>query len=1041
MSITKIKRRYCDIAPLSAQQKNIWINHEIYPENTAYNMVSCLRLTGCLNVEAFENSLNEIVNRHEILRTSFSVFESEPRQIVRRNMKVPIVEIDGRGLSLEEQPAIFNQAIEKESQSLFDLENGPLLRFVLLRISENENVVLMTAHHIIMDGWSIGLFANELTILYESFCNGNPSSLPEIKVQYSDYALWQNDVNAGQNRKNNSQYWNEIFTNFSFSEFPVDNHRVFKRKGESAAQSITVSSDLYERIKSFSREERTTPFVTLLAVLQVLLYIYTKQQNMLLGYLNAGRNISEVFNLLGHFSNLGIIKASLSDDCAFRKIVKDTRTSFFDAYAHEYPTITDLNEYLNNGEIKPKKTFFPIVMNFMNFPVQQWSLQDIDVQMEPVVTDETRFDMEIVACSVDNELRFIAQYRKDLYSENTVKCILENYQRVLLLAMGNPELSIQEISMMLPDDTRPLESFDKAKHVKNGEAEPKPPVAKMSFTESSLIEIWKDVLDPDDLTLDANYVDIGGDSLAAVRIVSRIKSRLKSVITMREFLANPTIRQLAKFIERGTQNSATEVECLIPSIDRHGDLPLSFFQEMRLRYELNLDVSNVPYLHSSSWFSIRLSGLLDRGALEGAFNYVINRHEVFRTAFWPVMSSVPLTANQWNAVCQLCFINPEQLLPKVKIKQSIVPSVTMNLNFHDISQYADEDKNNEIYIIAEETIQKRYNYESPPLTRAALIRISETEHILIVAAAHLIADGVSMSIYEKELAHAYNALVNKKPVILPTLDIHFTDYAAWQKRQWEAGLLDSVKAYWQQQLDRFAPTDATILPFTDLSGSENDKDFGLEAKYFYCPFSDKLNEAIRKYASSANKTIFSIVMTGFILCLHCESGKNDIGLLAFFANRTRPETENIIGMFATGNIVRVKINADNSFCRCIEAVSESLDGALINQELSVPPLDSRVPKSLCNQLTYRSITFELLADDEGASFSGLEVEKEILGRSKSEYALRSFVIDSRERLAFMFQYNLDLFDIEDIKRMAARTEKILEAIIENPSAVISAVDF
>jgi polyketide synthase PksJ len=321
-----------------------------------------------------------------------------------------------------------------------------------------------------------------------------------------------------------------------------------------------------------------------------------------------------------------------------------------------------------------------------------------------------------------------------------------------------------------------------------------------------------------------------------------------------------------------------------------------------------------------------------------------------------------------------------------------------------------------------------------------LIKISAAEHVLIVAAAHLIADGVSMSIYEKELAHAYNSLVNKKPVTLPTLDINFADYVAWQKRQLETGLLDSVKAYWQQQLNGFTPTDATILPFTDLSGSENDDDFDLEAKYYYYQFSDKLNEAIRKYAGSVNKTIFSIVMTGFLLCLYRESGKNDIGLLAFFANRTCPETENIIGMFATGNVVRVKVHADDSFNKCIAAVSESLDGAVKNQELIVPPLDTRVPKSLCNQLTYRSITCELLADDEVASFSGLQVEREILGRDKSEYALRSFVIDSRERLSFMFQYNLDLFDIEDIKRLAARTETILEEIIENPSAVISSVD-
>jgi hypothetical protein len=184
-------------------------------------------------------------------------------------------------------------------------------------------------------------------------------------------------------------------------------------------------------------------------------------------------------------------------------------------------------------------------------------------------------------------------------------------------------------------------------------------------------------------------------------------------------------------------------------------------------------------------------------------------------------------------------------------------------------------------------------------------------------------------------------------------------------------------------------------------------------------------------------TTFSIAMTGFILCLHKESGGNDIGVFTFFANRTRPETENIIGMFANGNTVRVKINDGDSLCQCAVAVSENLNGAIRNQELMVSPPDSRVSKSLFDRVLYRPITCELLTDDECAPFSGLDVGKSFLGRSKSEYALRSFVIDSGERLSLMLQYNLDLFDIADIKRIADCIERIIKEMIANPLAVIS----
>jgi len=1053
MSFAAIKRRFCENAPLSAQQKNIWINHEIYPENTAYNMVSCLRITGRLNVEALKKSLNEIVRRHEILRTTFSASELEPRQIVHSDMCASVLEVDCSHLTSEERQIKLRQLVDKESQTLFDFQQGPLLRFVFLQMGENESIFLMTVHHIIMDGWSIGLFANEVNVLYESFCNGRPSPLPEISIQYSDYALWQNDEYSKLVQGSDSQYWNETFKDYYFGEFPIDNTRVFGKKGESVAQSTTVSPDLYEKIKSFCKGERATPFIVVLAGLQVLLYKYTHRDNMLLGYLNAGRNVGELSGLLGHFSTLGVIKTTLSDDLNFRDIVKHTRKEFFYSYSQENLIISNLNDNLQKGKFNPRQPFFPLVVNFQNFPGKNWELHDLDIKTEPVVTDTARFDMELIIYFFENEWMVTAQYRKDLYAESTVRQILDNYQNVLLFVIDNPDSPVRGIPVLHFKETnqgaeeRSSEEFTPDDYERKDKTTLEHPIEKgsnlgASSTESVLKEIWEDVLEMNGLDVDDNYVDIGGDSLSAVMIVSRIKSRLKSVVAMREFLDNPTIKLLATLIEHRTQNNISEISesaDRIPSINRNDDLPLSLFQEGRLGYELSLDVNNVPYLPVSSWFSIKLSGSLDRDVLESAFNYVVNRHEVFRTAFWPVLGSVSPAVNKWHTICQSCRMNPERLLPKVKLKQSTSSSVTMNLNCYDVSEYNDNDKDIEINVIADGIIQRRYDYELPPLTRAALIRTSMSEHVLIVAASHLIADAVAMRVYEKELAHVYSSLVNKRPVNLSNIELQYADYAAWHRCQLETGSLDSVKSYWKQQFEGYTPIDATILPFADIAGSENDADFDLEAKYFYHPISDELSRAVRKYAGSVNMTVFSIAMTGFIMCLRCESNKDDIGVFTFFANRAHPETENIIGMFATGNIVRVKIDKDGSLYQCALNVSESLEGALRNQELMMSPFSSLAGKSPFNFVITRPITCEWIIDDECVPFSGLDVEKAILGRSKSEYALRSFVIDSRERLSLLFQYNLDLFDGADIKRIAARTENIIKEIITNPFAIISSM--
>jgi len=1363
-----IKRRFSDNAPLSVQQKNIWIEHEIYPENTSYNMVSCLRLSGYLNVEAFKKSLGEIVRRHEILRTTISHNESGPRQTVHQEMEVCVTETVLTMLSLEEQEIEIKQALHRESKLPFDLEHGPLFRFTLLSLSENEYVFLMTIHHLTMDGWSIALFSNELTELYEAFCNGKPSPLTEVGLQYSDYAIWQNDKEF---KERDAGYWNDVFKDAVFGKFPSDYPREFGKKGESAFQSINLPADLMEKLKSFSREEHATPFIALLAGFQTVLHRYTGQDNLLLGCYTAGRDQVEIKELLGHYSNLAAIKTEFSGDPCFREVLKRTRRSFLGTFAHGQLLVSNLSDY-QGDENSVSSTLFPVVFNFHNYQLRSWKLCDIEITMEPTVTDTTRFDMEITIFPAEEEWMIIVQYRKDIYSEAAVKRILNHYRNILSSAMDNPDQPVHELSMMSPaeirqivedwnsekaeyptdaaihqlidssakekpkgialtyrkrnvsyqelinrsnyiaglliemgvgpevkvgvymersdnliiallailkaggvyvpldpiypdeklvfmlqdstapilltdldhitkfpefegkiieiesmfsqyqgdttydlpfvnvtsdngayleytsgttgkpkgvlvthrnvvnffcfmnsyiddadssrvwlfstsisfdpsvlemfwtlscgyqvvvlpnessgkyldidaipelirkhhvshfqgtpsvlsilvdsadclaalkqlkklmvggeslpftlakkltteleiviynvygpteatiwatyyrlrkDDTfvpigRPLPNYkiyildkklnpapvgvygelyiggdgvargyfndpeltgrkyqtdpfssrqgdriyqtgdiaryradgiiefrgrgdrqikSRGHRIELGEVEaaimqcagvreavviasgntdidrklfgyvipdynsagtddidsyiknlkeslsqklpafmipsgitvlkefPKLSNGKidrkslslpetrvcnavihknvLSPIESSIMDLWEDVLGFVGFDIDDNFIDIGGNSLSAAMIVNRIKSVYNINFLMKDFTDNPTIKLLAGVVDQRINNSVVDIVDRITPIERNDDMPLSLFQERRLRYEFRFDVNRIPYLHVSSWFSIKLSGNLDYEALQKAFNYVINRHEVLRTSFFPVIETVPQGTDAWNIAYNFCNANPRHFLPKVKFKQSVKTSVTMNLEYFDLSKYSDEDRYIELSLIANDIIQKRYEYGSPPLTRAALARMSESEHVLIVAASHLIADGFSIPIYEKELALVYNALVDKQPIILSDIEIQYADYSAWLKRRLESGSLDPIKSYWEQKYLGYIPTDATILPFADIDGSENDPDFDIDAKHYFHPFSNENCDAIRKYAGSINKTVFSIV--------------------------------------------------------------------------------------------------------------------------------------------------------------------------------------
>jgi len=560
-----------------------------------------------------------------------------------------------------------------------------------------------------------------------------------------------------------------------------------------------------------------------------------------------------------------------------------------------------------------------------------------------------------------------------------------------------------------------------------------------NLLENVITDIWKTILGEEKIGIHDDFLDLGGDSIQAGLISLKIQECFNVELPLVMFFEDMTVAKLAEDIYCSQENQIFVSPDRVRPIDRNDDLPLSVAQEQLLSQEFYSDIYGIPYISSSAWFSIKLSGNLNREVLEKALNFVINRHEVFRTAYWPVIDSISPATNKWNTVCQTCRMNPGQFFPKVKFKQSIQESVVIYFDYYDISEYCDKDKSIEKNIIAEQLLQERYIYESPPLTRAALIQTEENEHTLIVAAAHIIADGMSMYIYENELASVYSALIKNHPVNLPELELQYLDYVAWDKHKIKNGLLDSVRSYWQQKLEGYIPTDSTILPFADIENSNYDG-FDFETKYICQLFSREMSSKIRNYAKSMNKTVFSVLMAGYMLCLYRESGKNDLGVLTFFANRTRPEFKNVIGNFATGNIIRVKFQEDDTLQHCLEAAAESLDNAIINQELTMFPPDFRVCNSLCDKVAHTSFTCDLLMNYEYTPFFGLDLENEIIALTRSRYALRAFVLDSGEDLAYMFQYNLDLFDGADIRRIAEHTENNIKEIITNPESVILSAD-
>ena len=298
----------CSPLPSSA----LWFLDQYEPNSSVYNIPGALRLKGSLDVEALEQSLNEIIRRHESLRTIFSMLEGEPVQVIAPSCRVLLAVLDLTDHLEGEREAKARQLANEEARQPFDLAQGPLFRSKLLRLGEDDHVLLLTMHHIVSDGWSMGVLYRELSVLYDAFRYGKRSPLSDLPIQYADYAVWQRQWLQGEVLEGQLSYWKKQLEGIpAVLNLPTDRQRPAVQSFRGNRQSIELSRELTQGLKALSRKEGVTLFMTLLAAFQTLLYRYTGQEDVVVGSPIANRNRSEIEGLIGFFVNTLVLRSNL----------------------------------------------------------------------------------------------------------------------------------------------------------------------------------------------------------------------------------------------------------------------------------------------------------------------------------------------------------------------------------------------------------------------------------------------------------------------------------------------------------------------------------------------------------------------------------------------------------------------------------------------------------------------------------------------------------------------------------------------------------
>ncbi|HYY98004.1 MAG TPA: condensation domain-containing protein, partial [Pyrinomonadaceae bacterium] len=322
--------------PLSFAQQRLWFLEQLEPGSPAYHIAGALRMVGRLDASALGRSLNEIVRRHESLRTSFVAAAGRPEQVVSPDCRVALPVEDLTALSSAERESEMRRLSREQAQRPFDLSQSPLMRALLLRLNDDEHVLLLTMHHIVSDGWSSGVMVRELTALYEAYRKGADSPLEELGVQYADYALWQREHVAGEALETQLDYWRrQLGGDLPVLELPTLRARASVQTFRAAAHARALPPKLSEELKGLSLGEDATLFMTLLAALQVLLSRYSGQTDLLVGTPVAGRTRAETEALIGCFVNTLVLRARIDERESFRDLLARVKEVCLGAYAHQ----------------------------------------------------------------------------------------------------------------------------------------------------------------------------------------------------------------------------------------------------------------------------------------------------------------------------------------------------------------------------------------------------------------------------------------------------------------------------------------------------------------------------------------------------------------------------------------------------------------------------------------------------------------------------------------------------------------------------------
>ena len=996
-SLTPVSREQ-DIS-LAPAQERLWALAQLMPQNPSYNMYLAFTIKGSLQVPELRESLQKIMNRHEILRTTFTMVNGNPVQTISPEVIFNLFQVDLREFVEKTQASELKRLINLEIRAPFDLRNGPLIRAQLLKLNSQCHVFIVTMHHLVSDGWSFSVFFDELTTLYEASISHMEKWLPVLPIQYADFSFWHRRWLDCEDCRAHVEYWRkELGNDLTPLILPLDRPRSITPTMEGAVQTLELPSSILNESNALSQHSGISHNIIFLTAFIVVLFKYSGQQDLLVCSPVSGRDRDEFKSLIGFFNNIVPIRIILNEDISIFELLKMVRIRTFDAFEHQQVPLHRLVS-------EPQVSRIPLTRAMYDFQDEEalsFKLPGTTIEAMDFHNGTTNFELTLLVLKTRENYKCTLEYKTTLFEMGTIQRMLTHFQMVIENIVHDPEQKLSAIPFTVDKLQREtylkFNEYKKASDLTDNMGPPAhqeavyvPPQTQI---EKTLAAIWCVILGVDRVGLYDNFFALGGHSLLATQVVSRIREQLKVEMKLAAFFEAPTIAGLVSALEV-LPDVSTPPPALTP-YPRDSHLPLSYAQQ-RLWFLHQLEPESTGY-HSP--FTVRINGPLDVMALQQSFQVLVDRHEILRTSF-------PTFEGQ--------------------ARQAIAAHLSIPWRQEDLRGLGVGEREQVAQGLVQEDVDRLFDLATGPLIRLLLVQLADEDFVLAVTLHHIISDGWSLGVLSAELHDCYEAITQGTSPRLAPLPVQYADFTIWQREWLQGEVLEQQLAYWRHQLAGITsldlPTDY-VRPAFQTHGAD---------QKVLC-LSAELRQALQTLGHRHGASLAITLLAGFAVLLAKYTGQTEVVVGLPIANRNRKEIEGLIGFFVNSLVMRTDVAGDPSFEELLKRVKAMSLEAYDHQEV---PFEQIVEELQPDRDTSRNPLFQVMfamqnAGYEGLQLPGLVVEPFEKLSLTTRVDLECHVWEQEEGLMISLLYNTDLFLPTTMERFIGHYQRILEEVIDNP---------